>query len=262
MRVIAAEPREPAVGTPADASTDTSAGRDDVRHDADGGGAGFLAQVWAVARKDLLLEARSRERLLSMGTFAVLVAIVFSFAVDPSVRARSIGGAMIWVTILFAGTLGLGRSFALEREAEALTGVLLAPTDRGALFLGKWLANMAVVLAVEALIFPVFALFFNLGFRGSLAALAAVVILATAGFMALGTLFGAIAAHTRLGETLLPILLLPLLAPVVIFACAATQRLLVGRPVSDVVSQLKMLGAFDLVFLFVCTAIFGAVLEE
>lgn len=222
----------------------------------------FMAQVWAVARKDLMLEARSRERLLTMGTFAVLVAIVFSFAVDPAVRARSIGGAMIWVTVLFAGTLGMGRSWALEREAEALTGVLLAPIDRGALFLGKWLANMAVVLAVEALIFPVFSLFFNLGFQGSLAALVAVVVLATVGFIALGTLFGAIAAHTRLGDTLVPILLLPLLAPVVIFASAATQRLLVGRPVSDVLSQLKMLGAFDLVFLFVCTALFGAVLEE
>ncbi|HET7233670.1 MAG TPA: heme exporter protein CcmB [Longimicrobium sp.] len=256
--MIAAEPREPA----AVAAADTSAGRDEAWDGATSAGAPFLAQVWAVARKDLLLEARSRERLMSMATFAVLVAIVFSFAVDPAVRARSIGGAMIWVTVLFAGTLGMGRGWALEREAEALTGVLLAPVDRGALFLGKWLANMAVVLAVEALVFPVFGLFFNLGFQGSLAALVAVVVLATVGFIALGTLFGAIAAHTRLGETLIPILLLPLLAPVVIFASAATQRLLVGRPVSDVVSQLKMLGAFDLVFLFVCTALFGAVMEE
>jgi heme exporter protein B len=222
----------------------------------------YLAQLWAVARKDLLLEARSRERLMTTATFAVLVAVVFSFALDPSVRARSIAGAMIWVTVLFAGTLGLGRAFALEKEADALTGVLLAPVDRGALFLGKWLANLALVLAMEALIFPVYALFFGLSFRGSLAALAAVVVLATVGFIALGTLFGAVAAHTRLGETLLPILLLPLLIPVVIFACTATQRLLVGRPVAEVVSQLKMLGAFDLIFLFVCTALFGAVVEE
>jgi len=259
MTTLAAGPREPAIA----AAEDVSVSSDGRAMDADEtAGAPFLAQVWAVARKDLLLEVRSRERLMSMATFAVLVAVVFSFAVDPAVRARSIGGAMIWVTVLFAGTLGMGRSWALEREAEALTGVMLAPIDHGALFLGKWLANLAIVLAVEALVFPVFALFFNLGFQGSLTALAAVVVLATVGFMALGTLFGAIAAHTRLGETLLPILLLPLLAPVVIFACAATQRLLVGRPVADVVSQLKMLGAFDLVFLFVCTAVFGAVLEE
>ncbi len=222
----------------------------------------MLRAVWAVARKDLLLEARSRERIVSMATFAVLVAVVFSFAIDPTVRARGIAGAMVWVTVLFAGTLGLGRSFALEREADALTGLVTAPVERGAIFLGKWLANLLIVLAVEALIFPVYALFFNLGWSGSLPALAAVVFLATAGFMALGTLFAAIAAHTRLGETLLPILLLPLLIPVVIFASSATQRLLAGRPVAEIAPQLRMLGAFDLLFLVVCTAVFGAVLEE
>jgi heme exporter protein B len=258
VSVIAVEPRESAGARVDDESP---VGRV-VRSGAEDGEASFLAQVWAVARKDLMLEARSRERLLSMGSFSVLVAIVFAFAVDPGVPARSIAGAMVWVTVLFAGTLGLGRSFAMEREAEAMMGVLLAPVDRGALFLGKWLANFAIVLVVEAMVFPVFALLFNLGFRGSPAMLAAVVVLATAGFMALGTLFAALAAHTRLGETLLPILLLPLLSPVVIFACAATQRLLAGRPASDVVGQLKMLGAFDLVFLFVCAALFGAVLEE
>lgn len=222
----------------------------------------FFAQMWAVARKDLLLELRSRERVLSMATFAVLVAVVFSFALDPSVRAREIAGAMIWVTVLFAGTLGMGRAFALEREADALTGVLVSPVDRGALFLGKWLANLAVVLVVEAVIFPVYGLFFGLPYGRALPALVAVVVLATLGFIALGTLFGAIAAHTRLGETLLPILMLPLLIPVVIFAASATQRLLAGRPVAEISSQLRMLAAFDLVFLFVCTALFGAVLEE
>lgn len=225
-------------------------------------GASFFAQAWAIARKDLLLEARSRERLVSMGTFAVLVAVVFAFALDPSVRARSVAGAMIWVTVLFAGTLGLGRSFALETEADALSGLVTAPLDRGALYLGKLLANLAIVLVVEAVIFPVYALFFGLSWAGSLLALSAVVFLATVGFMALGTLFAAIAAHTRLGETLLPILLLPLLVPVVVFATGATQRLLVGRPVAEVVSHLKMLGAFALLFVLVCTAVFGSVLEE
>ena len=97
-----------------------------------------------------------------MATFAVLVAVVFSFALDPTVRSTDIAGAMLWVTVLFAGTLGLGRSFALEREADALTGVLVSPVPRGAVFLGKFLANLLVVLAVEAVIFPVYALFFGL----------------------------------------------------------------------------------------------------
>jgi heme exporter protein B len=224
--------------------------------------AGYLARAWAVARKDLLLEARSRERFVSMATFAVLVAIVFSFALDPTVRSRDIAGAMLWVTVLFAGTLGLGRSFAMEREADALTGVLVSPVPRGAVFLGKFLANLLIVLAVEAVIFPVYALFFGLRLGGALGGLALVVFLATVGFMALGTLFSAITAHTRLGETLLPILLLPLLIPVVIFAASATQRLLIGRPLAEVGGNLRMLLAFDLIFLFVCTACFGAAVEE
>jgi heme exporter protein B len=222
----------------------------------------YLGQVAAVARKDLLLELRSRERLVVTGTFAVLVAVVFSFSLDPTVRARSITGAMIWVTVLFAGILGLGRSFALEREDEALSGILLAPVDRGAVFLGKFLANLAILLAVEALVFPVYALFFGVAFTGSLTGMAALVLLASVGFMLLGTLFAAVAAHTRLGETVLPILLLPLLIPVVIFAVSGTQRLLVGRPLAEVAGNLKMLLAFDLIYLMVCTLAFGFVVEE
>lgn len=222
----------------------------------------YLAQAWAIARKDLLLEARSRERFVSMATFAVLVAVVFSFALDPTVRARDIAGAMLWVTVLFAGTLGLGRSFALEREADALTGVLVSPVPGGAVFLGKFLANLLILLAVEAVVFPVYALFFGLRFAGALGGLALVVVLATVGFMALGTLFSAMTVHTRHGESLLPILLLPLLIPVVIFAASATQRLLAGRPLAEIGGNLRMLLAFDLVFLFICMAVFDSAMEE
>jgi heme exporter protein B len=222
----------------------------------------FLGQVAAVAGKDLRLEFRSRERLLTMVTFAALVAVVFSFALDPTVRARSILGAMLWVTILFAGTLGLGRSFTLEREQEALTGVLLAPVDRGALYLGKFIANLVILLLVEAVIFPVYALFFQAGFAGSYPGLIAVIVLASVGFMALGTLFSAITAHTRLGDTLLPILLLPLMIPIVIFAATATQRLLIGRPMTEIAASLRMLLAFDLIYLAVCTALFRYVVDE
>jgi heme exporter protein B len=222
----------------------------------------FIGQVAAIAGKDLRLEFRSRERLLTMVTFAALVAIVFSFALDPTVRARTLLGAMLWVTILFAGTLGLGRSFTLEREQEALTGVLLTPVSRGALYLGKFLANLVILLLVEAVVFPVYALFFQAEFAGSLLGLIGVVVLASVGFMALGTLFSAITAHTRLGETLLPILLLPLMIPVIIFAATATQRLLIGRPLEEIGASFRMLLAFDLIYLAVCTAIFRYVVDE
>ncbi|MEW5927847.1 MAG: heme exporter protein CcmB [Gemmatimonadota bacterium] len=222
----------------------------------------FLGQVLAVARKDLVLELRSRERLVLSGTFAVLVALVFSFSLDPTLRARDFAAAMIWVTVLFAGILGLGRSFAMEREQEALSGMLLAPVERGVLFLGKFLANLAILLSVELVIFPVYALFFGLAFAGSLWGVALIVFLASVGFMLLGTLFAAVAAHTRLGEMMLPVLLIPLLLPVVIFAVSGTQRLMVGRPFEEVMGNLRMLLAFDLIYLFVCTVIFGSVVEE
>ena len=222
----------------------------------------YLAHVWAVAAKDLALELRSRERVAGMGVFAVLVAVVWSFALDPTVRPLSVAGAMIWTTVFFAGMLGLGRSFALEREQEALSGILLAPVDRGAVFLGKFVANLLILLTVEAVIFPVYGLFFGLGPGRAPGGVVLVVLAASVGFVALGTLFGAVVAHTRLGETLLPILLLPLLLPVVIYGVSATQRLLVGRPLAEVAGNLKMLAAFDLIYLVVCTLAFGSVVEE
>lgn len=215
-----------------------------------------------IAAKDLTLELRSRERMVSMLSFAVLVAVVFSFALDPTFRARAIGGAMLWITLLFAGMLGLGRSFSAEREQDALGGILLSPVDRGAVFLGKLAANLVFLLLTALVVFPVYGLFFQLPYLGAVGGLALVVVLASVGFMALGTLFSAVAASTRLGETILPVLLLPLLLPVVIFAAGATQRLLIGRPFAEVAGSVKMLAAFDLIFVIVCTLVFGSVVEE
>lgn len=223
---------------------------------------GFFGQALVIAGKDLRIELRSKERVVSMLTFAILVGVVFSFSLDPSVQSRDIAGAMLWVTILFAGMLGLGRSFSLEREQDALVGVLLTPVDRGALFLGKFLANLVLLVATALAIFFVFALFFQLSLIPSAGGLALITGLSIVGFMALGTLFSAIAASTRLGDTLLPIVLLPLLIPVVFFGASAVQRLIVGRPIDEVIGSIRMLAAFDILFLFVCTLIFGKVVEE
>lgn len=233
----------------------------------------FVRQSLQVAGKDLLLEFRSRERFISMLTFAVLVAVVFSFSLDPTVRVevaperyapigRSIGGAMLWVTILFAGMLGLGRSFSLEREQDALIGILLAPIDRGVLFVGKFIANLTMLVIAVVALFFVYGLFFQLPLGQAMGGLVLVTLLACVGFMALGTLFSAVAASTRLGDSLIPIVLLPLLIPVVVFAAGATQRLLEGRPLDDVLANVRMLAAFDLIFLIVCTLVFGSVVEE
>lgn len=222
----------------------------------------FFRQALVIAAKDLTLELRARERIASMLTFAVLVAVVFSFALDPTLPARGVAGAMIWVTLIFAGLLGVGRAFTLEREQEALTGLLLTPIDRGALYLGKLLANLALLLVTAALVLGVFALFFSLPIGRAFGGIAGIVVLASVGFMTLGTLIGAMAASTKLGETLIPVLLLPLLIPVIVFAASATQRLLIGRPAGEVAGSMKMLLAFDVVFLVVCTLVFPSVVEE
>ena len=150
----------------------------------------------------------------------------------------------------------------MDREQDALTGLLLSPIDRGAFFIGKFLANLALLLVTAAVVFPVYGLFFQLQLWQALPGLALVVLLASVGVVAVGTLFGAIAGSTRLGETLLPVLLLPLVIPVVIYAASATQRLLVGRPLNEVAGSLKMLLAFDIIFLVVCTLAYPSVVEE
>ncbi len=222
----------------------------------------LLRQAMVIAEKDLRLEFRTRERVVTMFTFAVLVAIVFGFSLSPAVEVRLMAGAMVWVTILFAGMLGLGRSFSLEREQDALVGILLAPIDRGALYLGKFLANLALLLGTSIVIYFAYAFFFQIPLFGPGVGLVAVTFLACVGFMALGTLFSAVAGGTRLGDMLIPIVLLPLLTPVVIFGASATQRLIMNRPISEVMGNLRVLAAFDLIFLLVCTMIFASVVEE
>lgn len=222
----------------------------------------FFRQAAIIAGKDLTLELRSRGRIASMLVFGALVAVIFSFALDPTLPTRGIAGAMLWVTVILAALLGLGRAYTVDREQDALTGLLLAPLDRGALYLGKFIANLTLLLITELVIFPAYALFFGLQFGPVLPALILIVVLASIGVVALGTLLGSIAGGTRLGETLLPVLLLPLLIPVVIYAASATQRLLVGRPFAEVSGSIKMLLAFDIVFVVVCTLAYPSVVEE
>jgi heme exporter protein B len=222
---------------------------------------GFIGQAWTIALKDLRLESRSRGRLMSMLTFAVLVAVVFSFTLDPTAQEPPIA-SMLWVTILFAGMLGLGRSFSLEKEQDVLVGVLLAPIDRGAVYFGKFIANVVLLTVTTVAIFLIYAIFFQLSLWHALGGLTVITALAIIGFMALGTLFSAVTASTKLGDTLLPIVLVPLLMPVVIFSAAATQRLMVGLPLSEVESSIRMLLAFDLIFVLASTLLFGSVVEE
>jgi heme exporter protein B len=224
---------------------------------------GYVRQVAAVIRKDLTIELRTRQRLGTMGGFAVLVGVLFNYAFDPAlVRAQDIASGLIWMTLVFAGVLGVGRTFQLEAEDGAFHGVLLTPIPRDALYLGKVAANAVLVGLVVLLVLATFGLFFGLDYGNHPGALLLVLVLGALGFVALATLFGAVASGTALGETLLPILIFPLLVPMVIYGVSASGRLLAGRPLVEVEGNIRMLAAFAVLALAVGAALFRFVVEE
>ena len=222
-----------------------------------------MRQVGTIVWKDLLLELRTRERISAMGAFAVLSGVLFNFSTDTSVvRPQDIAAGLIWMTLVFDGLLGVGRTFHLESEDGALQGVLMSPAPKDAIFLGKTISNFALLYVVALLVLGVFMLFFGLRIGSSPVALLLALALGSLGFVALGTLFAAVSSGTRMGETVLPILVFPLLVPMVIYGAGATGRLLAGRPVAEVAGNLRMLGAFALVALGAGAVLFRFVVEE
>ena len=223
----------------------------------------LLRHAWLVARKDLLIEFRSRTAIISAAVFVVLVLIVFNFGRDPTAVATiDLAPSILWVTFTFAAVLALNRAFQLELENQALDGLLLAPIERGSIYLGKLIANLAFVAAVEAIGVPLLALFFNVRVLPVLAPLAGVIALATIGFVAVGTLFSAMTVRTRFADLLLPVLLLPFMIPPLIWAVLATSRILADRPLSEMMGWLKMLAAYDIVFVVLAFLLFPVTVTE
>ena len=223
----------------------------------------YIGLVWAIARKDLLVEFRTQERLTAMGAFVVLIGVLFNFSIDTAVvRPQDIAAALIWMTIIFGGMLGMGRTFSLEEQDGALTGILQSPIPLDALYLGKVLGNFVLLSVMVALVFLVFGMFFGLTFAGSLVSLVGVVASGVLGFVALTTLFSAMTTRSSMGEGLLPVLIFPLLVPVIVNGTTATNRLFAGRPFAEVDGNLRMLAAFAIGSTVVCAWLFRFVIEE
>jgi heme exporter protein B len=223
----------------------------------------YLSQIYAVVWKDLLLELRTRERIAAMGAFAVLAGVLFNFSIDATlVRPQDIAAGLIWMTIVFGGLLGIGRTFYLEAQDGAFQGVLTSPAPKDAIFLGKTLANFVLLYVVALLVVAVFTLFFGLELGTSPGMLALALALGALGFVALGTLFAAVSSGTHMGETLLPILVFPLLVPMVIYGVSATARLLADRPLDEVEGNVRMLAAFAVLAVGAGAALFRFVVEE
>lgn len=222
-----------------------------------------LRLALAVAAKDLRLEFRSKTALLSAIVFAVQVLVVFNFSRDPTVLAAvDIAPGVLWVTVAFAAIVAQNRAFHLERENAALDALLLAPLPREALYAGKCLANLAFVALIEVVTLALFVVFFNVDLGPALPGVVAVLALASVGFVAVGTLFSAMAVRTRYAELMLPLLILPFMVPVLVFAVQATSRLLAGRPLSEIAGWYKLLGLYDVVFVTFCLLAFGAIVDE
>jgi heme exporter protein B len=223
----------------------------------------FFRVALSVAWKDLRVEHRSKTALVSAIAFAALVLVIFNFARDAAAVSREmLAPSVLWITFSFSGVIALNRSFALERENAALDGLLLAPVSRSALFLGKYLANLAFVFTVEAVALPLFVLFFGVDLSGVLLGIVVTAILATLGFVAVGTVFAAMTVRTRFAELMLPLLVLPFLLPPVIGAVQVTARLLAGRPVSEIAGWLRILAFYDLVFVTLCLLLFPPLMDE
>jgi heme exporter protein B len=222
-----------------------------------------LGEAVTIAAKDLRLEFRSRTAFLSSLAFTALVLAIFNFARDPTATAaQDLAPGILWITFSFAGLLGLNRAFALERENRTLEGLLLSPVSRTAIYLGKALANFVFVLVVEAIALPLFALFFRVPVGHILLPLVAVILLATIGFVTVGTLLSAIAVSTRFAELMLPLLILPFLVPPITSAVQITARLFGGRPLAETAAWVRLLIGYDVVVIVVAMLIFEFTLDE
>ncbi len=223
----------------------------------------FLRQLRTLIWKDLLVEARGRETVLAGAVFALLVLVIFNFAFDLRVEnVAAVAPGVLWVTVTFAGVLSLGRAFARERDRRTLDGLLLAPIDRSALYLAKVVTSVVSMLVVEVVALPAFIALFNLVVDLPLLVLA--LVLGTVGLAGVGTLFAAIAAHTRAREVMLPLLLFPIQVPVILATVKSTGGAIrvPGLDPPDVGQWLGLLIAFDALFLGLSVLLFDYAIEE
>jgi len=221
----------------------------------------FTSAVGAVVWKDLAAELRSRELISAMLVFSLLVILVFNFALELDAKTRgTVTAGVLWVTFAFAGTLGLNRSMAMEKDRGCLDGLLLTPVDRSAIYFGKAIGNLFFMLLVEAVVLPVYSVLYstNLFIPGLLL----VILLGSIGYVAVGTLLSAMAVQTRTRDILLPILLFPLVIPVLIAAVKGSSAFLEGLPMADIWPWLNLLIVYDIIFTAVAFMVFDYVVEE
>jgi heme exporter protein B len=226
-----------------------------------GGVSAYFRKVWAVAAKDVRAELRAKESFSTMAAFGLLAVLVFGLAFDLRVpSAEMVAPGVVWVAILFTGVLGLNRTFGAEIDRGSLAALLLAPVDRSAIYFGKVLAHLLFLLATELIILPVVFVVLDVNIFHPWILVG--VLLGTIGYVSVGTLFGALTASTRARESMLPILLLPVMVPVFVAGVGLTANVLDGRELADFQRWLLILGVYDLVFVTIAFLVFDLIWEE
>lgn len=221
----------------------------------------FWSKVIAITWKDTLSEMRTKEIIASVLVFALLVIVIFNFAFGATPgTVKLVAPGILWVTFAFAGVLSLNRAFIMEKEESCIEGLMVAPISREAIYVGKMLASLLFMLVIEAIVLPIFAFLFNLPVLSL--QLVTIVVLATVGFVAVGTLFSALAVNTKAREMILPLLFLPIVVPVIISAVEASRLALAGDSWGSLAAWLGIIGAFDVIFVVVSYLVFAFVIEE
>ncbi len=225
------------------------------------GGGNFLRSVAAIVWKDLAAELRSRELLSAMLVFALLVILIFNFSLELDAKTRStVTAGVLWVTFAFAGTLGLNRSMAMEKDRGCLDGLLLAPVDRSAIYFGKAIGNLIFMLIVEAIVLPVYSVLYSVNLF--IPGLLLIIILGSIGYVAVGTLLVSMAVQTRTRDVLLPILLFPLVVPILIAAVKGSTGFLQGTATADILPWINLLLVYDVIFTAVAYMVYDYIVEE
>lgn len=209
-----------------------------------------LAQFAALTAKDLRLELRRKENFITIAFFAVLVLMVFAFALGPTVtRLKELAPGLIWIVFVFTGVLAVGKAFHMEEANSTLEGLLLAPLDRGVLYLSKVAGNALFILAAHLVLVPLFFVMFNLDLWATLPFLTLILGLATLGFAAVGTLLAALTHAVRAREALVALLLFPLAVPLILSSVRSTEVLFLGLGLAEAAKWMKLMLAFDALFL-------------
>ncbi len=221
---------------------------------------GDFAGALSILRKDILIELRTRQALLAMTLFALLTVLILAFAFEPTrEEVKAIGPGLLWVAFAFSGTIGLEHTLSTEREEGGMEALLLAPVDRGMIYLAKAAANIVFMTAAEVVTLPFFVVFYNADIASFLPELLLVNLLGTIGFCAVGTLLSVVTAQTKMRGVLLPVILFPMIVPVFLAAVEGTSALFRGDAPSGAI---RLLAVYDIVFLAVGFMTFGFVVEE